>query len=146
MAFHNLIGKRGEEIAVAILRQKGYTIEQTNWRLGHLEVDIIASNKDEIVFAEVKTRTSTFGGKMPEESVDRVKRARLVAAANAYIKYHRIEKKPRFDIIGILLEKNTGEILMQTHLEDAFIPALRTIHANSYSGQYKWKHRRRVIK
>ena len=85
-----------------MLEQKGFRIVEHNWRMGHLEVDLIAENKKEIVFAEVKARTTTYGGKMPEEYVDEDKKRRMTVAANAYIKYRKIEKMPRFDIIGIL--------------------------------------------
>lgn len=146
MAAHNQIGKLGEEIATKILLDKGYKIEQRNWRIGHLEVDIIASDKKTIAFVEVKTRTSTYGDKIPEESVDMVKRRRLIAAANAYIKYNHIEKTPRFDIIGIVLDKKNGEIVEKNHMEGAYTPGMRTINAGTFSGQWRWNHRRRVIK
>ena len=145
MALHNTIGKIGEQYAADILMKKGYKIECTNWHMGHLELDIIASNNREIAFVEVKTRTSLFGGVMPEEYVDQTKQARMVAAANAYIKYNKIEKLPRFDIIGLLVNKETGELLQQNHLENAFTPKLRTIHTNSFNGQWRWKHKTHSI-
>jgi putative endonuclease len=146
MAEHNIIGNIGEQIACNIMRKKGYRVIETNWRFGHLEMDIIASNKKEIVFVEVKTRTSTFSNKRPEEYVDNLKKKRMVAAANAYIKMKKIELVPRFDIIGLLVNPDTREILDQIHLEDAFYPSMRTISQNSYSGQNKWHHRNKVIK
>ena len=141
---HIAIGQKGEQLSAELLEKKGYKILHRNWRMGHLEMDIIAANKTDIVFVEVKTRTSTFRGQ-PEEAVDIVKRKRMVAAANAYIKYHKEERNPRFDIIGILINK-AGEIEQITHLENAFLPPLKTIHENSYSGSWKWHHRRKIIK
>ena len=137
MATHNTIGKSGEEYAEKILRQKGYNIDAKNWRLGHLEIDIVASNKEYIVFVEVKTRTSTFGMHNPEEYVDKPKRSRMVIAANAYIKYYKVDKKPRFDIIGLLMNPITENIEQCNHLENAFSPPLRTISSASYSGRWK---------
>lgn len=145
MALHNTIGQLGEQYAARMMEKKGYHIDATNWRMGHLELDIIASNKHEIVFVEVKTRTSHFGGVTPEEKVDAAKRARVVAAANAYIKYYRIDKSPRFDIIGITMDKESGQVTEQTHLENAFIPAVRTIHSGSFNGQWKWSHKNKGI-
>ena len=104
------IGIIGETEAAKMLEQKGFRIVEHNWRMGHLEVDLIAENKKEIVFAEVKARTTTYGGKMPEEYVDEDKKRRMTAAANAYIKYRKIEKIPRFDIIGILVNPKNNEI------------------------------------
>jgi putative endonuclease len=114
--------------------------------MGHLEVDLIAENKKDIIFVEVKARTTTFGDKMPEEYVDLLKRKRIIAAANAYIKYRQIEKNPRFDIIGILVDAQTKNITYSNHLENAFQPKVRTINSNSYSGRWKWKHRNKTIK
>jgi len=141
----NPIGIIGEAEATKMLEAKGFRILEHNWRMGHLEVDIIAESRKEIVFAEVKARTSTYGGRMPEESVDESKKRRMVASANAYIKYHKIEKVPRFDIIGIIVNPSTNEIMYRCHLEDAFHPSVRTIHANSFSGVIGWHHRGHVI-
>lgn len=139
------IGIIGETEAAKMLEAKGFKILEHNWRMGHLEVDLIAASKTEIVFAEVKARTSTFGNRMPEEYVDEDKKRRMTAAANAYIKYHKIEKTPRFDIIGLIVHPQTGEITYRGHLENAFMPRLRTIHANSYSGVLRWHHRGHTI-
>jgi putative endonuclease len=145
MAEHNIIGNIGEEVACEMMRKKGFRIVETNWRFGHLEMDIIAVSRKEIAFVEVKTRTSTFGGKRPEEYVDELKRRRMAASANAYVKMKQIELVPRFDIIGLLINPATHEILEQTHLEDAFLPPQRTIGKSSFSGQGRWRHRNRVI-
>ncbi len=146
MAFvTNPIGIIGEEEAARMLEKKGFRIVERNWRMGHLEIDLIAESKDEIVFAEVKARTSTFGNIRPEEYVDEIKRRRMIAAANGYIKYRKIEKLPRFDIIGILVNPLTHEIIYRNHLENAFIPRVRTISAGSFSGQWKWTHRHKTI-
>ena len=145
MAEHNIIGNIGEEVACEMMRKKGFRIVETNWRFGHLEMDIIAVSRKEIAFVEVKTRTSTFGGKRPEEYVDELKRRRMAASANAYVKMKQIELVPRFDIIGLLINPATHEILEQTHLEDACLPPQRTIGKSSFSGQGRWRHRNRVI-
>ena len=145
MAEHNIIGQKGEELAAKIMREKGFRVVDMNWKFGHLEMDVIAVSKKEIAFVEVKTRTSSFGGKRPEEFVDELKRRRMAAAANAYIKFHKIELTPRFDIIGITMDATTHEVKEVTHLEDAFLPPQRTIGKSSFSGQGRWHHRNRVI-
>lgn len=145
MAEHNIIGQKGEEIAAEIMRKKGFRVVEMNWKFGHLEMDIIAVNKKEIAFVEVKTRTSAYGDKRAEEYVDELKRRRMAAAANAYIKYNQITLVPRFDIIGIQMDGNTYEVKSITHLEDAFLPPQRTIGKSSFSGQGRWHHRNRVI-
>jgi len=137
----NPIAIIGENEAAEILEKKGFRILERNWRMGHLELDLIAENRKEIVFAEVKARTSAFGNKMPEEYVDEIKKKHMVAAANAYIKYHKIEKQPRFDIIGIIIDAQTNEITYKNHLENAFLPQTRTISSGSFSGKWRWFHR-----
>ena len=145
MAEHNIIGQIGEELAAKIMREKGFRVVDMNWKFGHLEMDVIAVSRKEIAFVEVKTRTTSYGGKRPEEFVDELKRRRMAAAANAYIKFHKIELTPRFDIIGITMDATTHEVKEVTHLEDAFLPSQRTIGKSSFSGQGRWKHRNRVI-
>jgi len=137
----NPIGIKGEEEAALMLEKKGFRVVEHNWRMGHLEVDLIAENKQQIVFAEVKARTTTYGEKLPEEYVDENKKRRMIAAANAYIKYRRLEKQPRFDIIGILVNPETLEVVYRSHLEDAFQPRMRSVSSRTYSGEWKWKPR-----
>ena len=145
MAEHNIIGEKGEEIAMKIMRKKGFRVVDTNWTCGHLEIDIIAVNKKEIAFVEVKTRTTSFGGKRPEEYVDEIKRRRISAAANAYIKQHQIDLTPRFDIIGITMDPCTYTIVETTHIEDAFLPPQRAIGNSTFSGENRWHHRNTII-
>lgn len=146
MAFvTNPIGIIGEAEAAKMLEKKGFKIMEHNWRMGHLEVDLIAESKKEIVFAEVKARTTTFGEKTPEEYVDENKKRRMLAAANAYVKYHRTEKTPRFDFIGILVDAETNEVTYRGHWENAFQPQVRSISSGSYSGSGLWRHRRKTI-
>ena len=146
MAFvTNPIGIIGEAEAARMLEAKGFHIVEHNWRMGHLEIDLIAESKNEIVFAEVKARTTFYGDIRPEEYVDENKKKRMVAAANAYIKFRKIEKNPRFDIIGLVVNPETGEITYRCHWENAFYPQLRTIHTGSYGGGWKWHHRSRTI-
>jgi len=139
------IGIIGEEEAAKMLEAKGFRIKEHNWRLGHLEVDLIAENKREIVFVEVKARTCILNGKMPEENVDETKKRRIIAAANAYLKYHKIDKKPRFDVVGLLVDRKTNEITYRCYVENAFQPTVRTICTNSFSGQSGWHHRGHII-
>ena len=139
------IGIIGEAEAAKMMEKKGFRIVEHNWRMGHLEVDLIAESKQEIVFVEVKARTSTFGDIRPEEYVDENKKKRMIAAGNAYIKHRKLEKSPRFDIIGILVNPITQEITYRNHLENAFVPHVRTISSGCFSGSWKWHHRSKTI-
>ena len=146
MAFvTNPIGIIGEAEAAKMLEKKGFKIIERNWRMGHLEIDLIAENNKEIVIAEVKARTSTYGDKRPEEYVDENKKRRMIAAGNAYIKYRKTDKSLRFDIIGILVDPLSAEITYRCHLENAFRPTLKTVHAGYFTGQSTWRHRNKTI-
>ena len=131
MAAHNELGQKGESIAAEMLQKKGYKIVERNWKFNGLEVDIIALTKTDIVFVEVKTRSSD-SLMQPEDAVDFNRKCRLTAAANAYVNYHRISLNPRFDIVAIVLNNNRCDL---QHIEDAFPPTSRT----NYRGFYRKK-------
>ncbi|MDR1459875.1 MAG: YraN family protein [Bacteroidales bacterium] len=114
MAKHNILGNRGEEIAVDFLKNKAYHILNTNWRKGRYELDIVACFDDELIVVEVKTRSEN-SILAPEEAVDRKKIRHIVAAANKYVCHFNIDIPVRFDIIAI----TGGKI---EHIEDAFYP------------------------
>ena len=120
MAEHNILGEKGEQLAVDYLIQQGYKIIATNWRLHKYELDILAQQGDELVVVEVKTRTTAFFGN-PEEAVTLAKQKHLVNGANCYIETYEIDLDCRFDVIAIILNKNKQEI---THFKDAFYPEL----------------------
>jgi len=77
-------GDWGEDIAVKYLEKKGFTILHRNFRAERGEIDIIAREKDCIVFVEVKTGNSDKFGP-PEERISQSKRRQLYKIASAYI-------------------------------------------------------------
>ena len=139
------IGIIGEAEATKMLEKKGFKVVEHNWRMGHLEIDLIAESKKEVVFAEVKARTTTFGDKTPEEYVDEDKKRRMIAAGNAYVKLKKLQKTLRFDVIGILVDPQTQEITYRGHWENAFQPTTHSIGSGSYNGAWKWTHRNKTI-
>jgi putative endonuclease len=120
MAQHHVTGKKGEAMALEHLRREGFDIITTNWRQGHLEIDIIAKEGNQLVIVEVKTRHSDQWGE-PETTVDKKKQRFLSLAANEYI--HQIDYmgETRFDIIGILFTPQGPQLV---HVRDAFFPGL----------------------
>ena len=117
MAAHNELGAWGEELASAFLQQKGYTIIERDWKMGHKDLDIIAKHNGMVVFVEVKTRRNRVFGS-PEVSVDYRKIKNLQAAANHYVKYRRIAYELRFDIVSVVGEVGTEPDI--EHIENAF--------------------------
>ena len=141
MAEHNRIGAEGEEAACNYLKKRGYTIRDRNYRLGNIEIDVIAEDKKNIVFVEVKTRTTLFADTSPEEYVDEHKRRFMTIAGNAYVKHNKIQKDLRFDICGILWDKEKDAVGTIQYYENAFAPHLRTVNTGTYNGQFRWKRR-----
>ena len=116
MALHNQLGEEGEKIAVNYLKNRGYIIYHTNWRMSHLEADIIAEDNGEIVFIEVKTRSSNEYGE-PEDAVDFKKEKDLLRLAKVYLENLQLEVPSRFDIVSIIISSEKSNI---THFQDAF--------------------------
>ncbi len=113
---HIELGKRGESLAIEYLKVKGYKILEINWRTNHREVDIIAQDNDEIVFIEVKTRTSIYSGN-PVEAVNVQKQRLLIDAAEDYIISNNIDLEARFDIISVIINGHKQNI---NHIKEAF--------------------------
>lgn len=118
MARHNELGSKGEEIALKMLSNKGYTIIEKNWRFDKDEIDIIAKDGDELVIVEVKTRSTDFYG-YPEDAVDSNKENFLIRATEAYLAETNQDIDSRFDIVAIIHNNKETKI---HHIIDAFYP------------------------
>ena len=91
-------GARAEALAAAYLVRQGLEIVARNFRTRAGEIDLVARDGRVLVFVEVRLRRSAnFGGAV--ESITATKRARLVAAANAYLARLGREPPCRFDAI-----------------------------------------------
>lgn len=120
MARNNIIGAWGESVAAAYLRKKGYTLVGMNYRSRFGEIDLIACNRSNLVFVEVKLRKSaSFAA--AAEYVDFRKQYRLRLTAELYLSENPTKLQPRFDVIEIYapygIETKKPVI---NHLEDAF--------------------------
>ncbi len=108
-------GSNKEIVAANYLKDKGYSIVETNFRVRQGEIDIIAKDKATIVFVEVKYRYDEKSGH-PLEAVGLVKQKKICKCAMFYINKNKIPidcVSIRFDVVGIL--KNNI-----THIENAF--------------------------
>ena len=100
------IGKLGEDLACKYLQNKGYKILERNFEVRQGEIDIIALDKSELVFIEVKTRSNLSYGK-PAEAVNEIKQKHLIKTIEYYIYSRNLENEfIRIDIIEIYLWKN----------------------------------------
>jgi putative endonuclease len=121
MSESNKLGHKGEDLATDHLKKSGFTIRHRNWKHGKREIDIIAENKDFIVFIEVKTRTENYQIH-PVTAITPEKQRSIIYAADGYIQKYNINKESRFDVITIINRVDSHTI---EHIEDAFYPTLR---------------------
>ena len=107
----------GEESAVKFLIDKGYEIIKRNFRTKFGEIDIVAKEKDEIVFIEVKTRSSKKYG-IPREAVDKNKIKHIINVSKYFILKNNLKNSfLRYDIIEIYASKNNYTI---NHIKNVF--------------------------
>lgn len=115
---HTELGQAGEELATELLRQKGYAILKRNYRFKKGEVDIICTNKEKLVFVEVKTRqTNAFGE--PFIAVSRAKQRQIISVANQFIQENQLDMEVRFDVVSVVHNSYKTDI---QHICSAFIP------------------------
>jgi len=95
------LGQRGERAACRYLRRRGYKIVARGQRGRIGELDIVAVDRNTVVFVEVKTRASHEAGD-PVEAVGPAKQGKLTALATAFLKRHGLlEASSRFDIVAV---------------------------------------------
>jgi putative endonuclease len=103
-------GEKGEAIAVGQLKKEGYKIIETNYRTKLGEIDIIAKDKDTIVFVEVKARRSVHFGS-PKWAVTPKKQKKISIVALYYLKCtNQSTAKARFDVVTVTLNQDTPRI------------------------------------
>lgn len=110
------LGNKGEQIAAKYLKNKHYEIVMCNFRTRYGEIDIIAKDKEVLVFVEVKLRSSRNYGR-GLEAITSSKVEKIHQVAMEYIQNnYQTEPECRFDVIEII-NSSQMEIL---HIENAF--------------------------
>lgn len=117
-----LEGNKGEAIAARHIKKEGYKILAKNYVALNHEIDIIAENRDTVIFVEVKTRT--VGKENPNEprpasAVTPEKQRKIISAAKYYIGEARLKKRVRLDIVEVYITKE-GKKHKVVHIENAF--------------------------
>jgi putative endonuclease len=98
------VGKLGEKAARKFLKKRGYRIREVGFRCHHGEIDIIAQQKDYLVFVEVRTKSNLDFG-TPEESITAAKKKKLIALALTYTSTHQnLPPLWRIDVVAIELD------------------------------------------
>lgn len=115
---HKDIGNVGENIATRYLENLGYKILERNFRCKLGEIDIIAQDKDEIVFIEVKARKILSYGN-PADSVNKPKQKHIYKAAKYYLFINdKLDDFTRIDVIEVYLNAMSYKI---NHIKKAII-------------------------
>lgn len=100
-------GRKSESIAADRLKKQGYSILELNYRTKLGEIDIIAKDKDTIVFIEVKARKSNSFGN-PKFAVTYKKQKKISMVALYYLKSTKqSNSKARFDVVSIIFGKGS---------------------------------------
>lgn len=112
------IGNEGEDIAAAYLESKDWLIFDRNYFFEKAEVDIVATDRNYIIFVEVKYRTNTYFGE-PEDFITPKKEENIRKAAEAWLYERKMETAvARFDVLSIVQERNEAPQIK--HFKDVF--------------------------
>ena len=118
------IGRIGEKAAARFLKRSGYKILAKNLHISHNEIDIIAKDKQNLIFVEVKTRTLNTENELPfgtpAQAVNYAKQQRTIQAARSYIKANPTSLMIRFDVIEVILDNSDKKVSNINHIVGAF--------------------------
>lgn len=115
-----LAGRLGEQAAAAYLKKKGYRLIGMNYSCRFGEIDLIASRKGYLVFAEVKLRRDDRFAQA-REFVTRAKQEKIKKTALLWLSQNETDLQPRFDVIEIYTPEGRDSGKLQiNHIENAF--------------------------
>ena len=108
------IGQYGERLAARYLFFHGHRIIEKNFQAGKYEIDLISKTRKDIVFTEVKTRVyespeEADSAVPPKHAVGADKQSFTRSAALSYLRVHPTKKRPRMDVIEVLLLRRDGK-------------------------------------
>ena len=101
------------------LRKQGNKIVVRNYRKRYGEIDIIAENKNYIVFVEVKTRHKDSMASAAD-AVNRQKQIRIIKTASLYLAEYETEKFCRFDVCEVYINSDNLKLVDINYIEAAF--------------------------
>ena len=113
----HVVGRSGEDIASKYLEDNGYEIIARNFYCKQGEIDIVAKDKNELVFVEVKTRTNEIYGR-PVDAITPYKQKHLIKSIEYFLYKYKLENVfIRIDVIEVYAEnENKYEI---NHIKNA---------------------------
>ena len=121
------LGRLGEDAVMSRYAHAGFSMVGRNVRQFPNEIDLILQNDTHLVFVEVKTRHAVPGTRSrygrPADAVNKAKRARVVEAAQAYLREHPTRLQPRIDVAEVYVTRRidgTDEITKVLIFPNAF--------------------------
>ena len=119
----NARGAAGEQAAAEMLSALGYEILERNFRTRYGELDIVAADRDALVFCEVRSRVGRDGISWALRSIGPGKRLQLRKMAREWFRLrsgvHARRASVRFDAVAVAITPN-GRVLAMEHVRDAF--------------------------
>lgn len=118
---HLVVGRNGEAFVLRYLTGKGYRSVDANWRCPHGELDLVMLDGEDLVFVEVKARSTSLAG-AAEESISPAKARKLLIAGETYVSEHpeQAERMWRIDLVAITVDRS-GEVNRVTHVQNAVV-------------------------
>jgi putative endonuclease len=117
-------GSRAEQLVAARLKAAGWRILERNARTRHGELDIVALDRRDLVFVEVKAgrANADHGPERPILAIDRRKQLQVRRLAAAWMAERRdlpFYAGIRFDAVGVTLDRRGRPIDIE-HIKSAF--------------------------
>lgn len=112
------LGKKGEDVALKFLTERGMQLVARNWRSGHKELDLVMDDGEFLRVVEVRSLNYPNNAD-PAETVDWHKSRMVIAAARAFVARNKIAKEVVFDVVSVLFN---GEIYKLEYIPAAFAP------------------------
>ena len=115
--FNLKTGQLGEKIAKEYLEKKGYKIIDQNYRTKFAEIDLIAKKGEELIFIEIRTKTSNLFGS-PEESLNPRKLRKLFFSAKSYASRIGWSGPFRIDAVCVVLDQTNNTVEKINHYQN----------------------------
>lgn len=112
--FNRQTGNLAEDLAAKALSEKGFEILERNFSNRFGEIDIIAKDKDVLVFVEVKAKTGIVYGR-PEDMITPSKLSKIRHMGTLYM--HGENLLCRIDVVAIIFSPQ-NEVVSLTHYEN----------------------------